>query len=222
MNSGNDPIQVSYKLTEKELREGLRKHGGVVVKILPVIGMVLIASGLSTLMQKPREYSSAGGPFLIGIFAFFLARAYTRPRQGGSRLLEEVKVTISDSGIESSNLVTTTRSTWDAYVRYVETENLFLVYYGSPLLLTLFPKRAFALQETDVFRGLLEHYLGSASKTYRKKITKKTLVFVIVVAIAVILLVVTNLMIRQREKSASVRFLEAADPLARMTFSEGK
>jgi hypothetical protein len=52
-------VKITYKLTEKDVREALGKHGGWRMRILPVIGVFQFVGGVWYLVSDPKM--KAGG-----------------------------------------------------------------------------------------------------------------------------------------------------------------
>jgi hypothetical protein len=182
-------MRVSYKLSEKDLLEARGKHGGPWIKLIPIIGILLVASGLGSLVPSSRQFPSAAGSIAMGLFLlFFLRLQVWLSFRRDTRLQDQFEAAISDSGIDVSSSTATSTYSWSAFTRYAETKNLFLV-YQSPQAFNVFPKRSFGLQEANEFRSLLDQKLGSASVAHRKRISPQTWIFLVVVALAAILLV---------------------------------
>ena len=183
-------MQITYKLNEQELLEASKSHGGVGIRVLPIVGTLLAIGGLVSLMQNPKHYPSSVGPIVVGLFLMFLLRFQVRQSfRRDTRLQGQFGAAISDSGIDVSSSTATSKYTWHAFTRYVETKNLFVVYHSSRLF-NIFPKHAFSREEAEAFRSLLNEKLGSASVAYRKTISPKTWAFLIVIAVSAILLVI--------------------------------
>ena len=122
-------MHISYQLTRDDVREALKRHGGFAMKSLPVFGFLLVAGALFTLFTKQGTYGSAFVSGMLGCFWILIPRWQARQAvKNASRILDPVEVTISDTGIDSSNSVAATRLNWEAFARYVETKNLLLVY----------------------------------------------------------------------------------------------
>ena len=77
---------------------------------------------------------------------------------------------------------------WTNFIRFLESNTLFLL-YTSPACFNIVPKRAFTPGETESFRGLLQEKLGVTMAAHRKKISPRVIVFLVVVAVALVLLV---------------------------------
>jgi len=193
-------VKVTYKLTEKDVREALVRHRGLGAKVAPIVGIFLCVMGVLGVVLDSTHSPLAFVPFFFGVFMFSLSRlqAWLMFRKGGSPLRDEVQAEISDSGFIGATAVTSSNSTWGAFTRYLESKNLFLI-YRSEMFFTIVPKRVFAAGEEGAVRSLLEEHLGAATKAYRRKIKPATWVWIVVVIIAIVLLVVSNVMIRKRD-----------------------
>jgi hypothetical protein len=180
-------MRISYRLSERDVLEARGKHGGLWIKVLPIVGLLLLAASSVTLIHDPRQFSSGIGAIVGGLFLiFFLRLQVWLSFRGDNRLRDQFDATISDSGIDVSSPKAASKYDWSAFVRYAETKNVFLV-YQAPQVFNVFPKRAFTAEEVDAFRNLLDRRLGAASIAYQKKISPRTWVFLIAVAIAAIM-----------------------------------
>lgn len=181
-------MRVSYKISKKDVFEAQVKHGGLWVKLQPMIGVFVLAASLVSLILDPKQLPTFVGGIVAGLFlTFFLKLQVWLSLRGDNRLRDQFEATISDSGIDVSSSKAASKYDWSAFVRYVETKNLFLV-YQAPQVFNVFPKRVFAAEELDAFRSLLDQRLGAASIAYRKTISPRTWAFLIVVAVAAIML----------------------------------
>jgi len=182
-------MRLEYRLTESDLLEAQGKHGGVWTRLLRIWGALLIAAGVGSLVMRPRHYSDAVLPILLGLFFLFGLRLLAlRSFRRDQRLQQHFEAIISESGIDSSSPTGSTKSTWGAFTRYVESKHLFLL-YQAPHVFSIFPKRAFAPGDEESFRALLNDKLGAASAAYGKRISPRTWIFLAVVTVSALLLV---------------------------------
>jgi hypothetical protein len=181
-------VKITYKLTEKDVREALVRHRGLGAKVTTVVGVFTCLMGASAFALDSTHSPLALIPFLFGALMLSLPwlQAQQMFRKGGSPLRDEVAAEISDSGFFGANSVSSSNSTWGAFVRYAESKNLFLV-YRSEMLFNIVPKRAFAAGEEEAVRGLLEEHLGGASKASRRKVPLTALYWVVIFGAAVVL-----------------------------------
>ena len=177
-------MHISFQLTKDDLQEALGKHGGLGMKVRSAVGFFMVAMTVLFLFLKQASWGAIV-PGAIGCLFICLPRLQTRQAiKNGGRILDPVETTISAVGIESANSVATTNLSWGAFIRDVETKNLFLV-YPSRQMLHIYPKRAFAPEEIETFRGMLEEHLGAATKAYRRRLSP-TLVWLIVFTVLTI------------------------------------
>jgi len=182
-------MRVSYKLSKGDVLEAKGKHAGLWIKVLPIFGIILLAGSLVSLVHDPKQFPSFVGAIVIGLFlTFFLRLQVWLAFRQDNRLQDQFEASISDSGIDVSSPKGASKYNWSAFVRYVETENLFLV-YQAPHVFNAFPKRVFTPEDVVAFRSLLDQKLGPASIAYRKRTSPLTWVFLIVVVLTAILLV---------------------------------
>jgi hypothetical protein len=181
-------MRVSYTLSEKDVFEARLKHRGLWVKVLPMIGVLVLAASFVSLIHDPKQFPNFVGGIVAGLFlTSYLKLQVWLSFRGDTRLKDQFEATISDSGIDVSSSRAASKYDWSAFVRYAETKNLFLV-YQAPQVFNVFPKRVFAPEEVHAFRSLLDQRLGAASIAHRKTISPQTWAFLIVVAVAAILL----------------------------------
>jgi len=181
-------VKITYKLTEKDVREALVRHRGRGAKVAAIVGIFMCLMSILSFILDSGHSPIAFVPFFFGALIFSLPwlQAQQMFRKGGSQLRDEATAEISDSGLIGANSVSSSNSTWGAFTRYTESKNLFLV-YRSEMLFNIVPKRAFAAGEEDAVRGLLEQHLGGASKASRRKIPLTALFWVVVFGSAVVL-----------------------------------
>src|SRR5262249_54125560 len=155
-NGGSVWMRISYKLSERDVLEARVQHGGLWVKALRLIGVLILAASLVSLMHDPKQFPSVVGGIVVGLFlTFFLKLQVWLSFRPDNRLQDQFEAIISDSGIDVSSSKAATKYDWSAFVRYAETKNLFVV-YQAPQAFNVFPKRAFVAQELDAFRSLLD------------------------------------------------------------------
>jgi hypothetical protein len=168
-------MRLEYRLTESDFLEAQEKHGGVWTKLLLIWGVLLIAAGVGSFVLRPRHYSDGILPILLGLFFLFGLRLLAlRSFRRDQRFQQPVEAIISDSGIDAFSPTGSTKSAWGAFIRYAESEHLFLLYQG-PHVFSIFPKRAFAPKDEESFRGLLNDKLGATSAAYGKRISPRIL-----------------------------------------------
>jgi len=85
------------------------------------------------------------------LIPFSVRRAYSKDK----RLHGEFSAEISESGIGISSPDSQTQMNWKGFIRFFETKNLFVLYHSAQLFNT-FPKRAFAPEQLEEVRSLLQ------------------------------------------------------------------
>jgi hypothetical protein len=65
---------------------------------------------------------------------------------------------VDDDGLRSSSDISTSETKWGAFVKFRETPNVFMVYFGGNIFRVI-PKRAFAASQLEEFRELLRRKL---------------------------------------------------------------
>ena len=149
----------------------------------------MLAAGLVSLVHDPKQFPTLVGALVVSLFFIFAVRLQVwLSFRRDNRLQDQFEAVISDNGIDVASSRADSKYDWSAFLRYAETKSLFLV-YQAPRVFNIFPKRAFAAEEVDEFRRLLDRKLGAASVAYRKRISPRTWAILIVVAISAILLV---------------------------------
>ena len=135
------------------------KNSGLASRVavygLPVIGILLIAAAVLNLWSYPRSWAPSifcvvWGMFLLLWRRFALSRSFAKAKG----LQQAFDVEISDDGVELSNRNGKTLSRWPAIEKFVESDDLFLLFCGQRTFHAI-PKRAFAAGDADRFRELL-------------------------------------------------------------------
>jgi hypothetical protein len=196
-------MRIEYTLSEKDFLEAQRAHSGWSSRLLPVFGGLLMLAGIFNFVQDQKHPGNAVAAFFIGAALalnrrILLAYSYRQDK----RLHDRVVVTFSDEGIEVSASTGSSTLAWSAFGRYVESNNVFVLYQG-PACLNIFPKRSFSSGEADEFRTLVHQKLGRGDKMARKGLSPSAWVFVVVVAVAfVLMLIVIRNAVRQSPPSS--------------------
>ncbi len=184
MTPGEPVIRATYRLSAHNLYGARAAHAGWSQRLIQIFGAFLILFGLLGLIARP--HSQIWLPIVIGVVLIFrlrIASALSRDRQ--SRM--ETEMTASDAGIDLRVEDTISRFEWPMFLRYTETNDLFLL-YTRPNVFHLVPKRALAAGDLQPFSDLLRNKLGERSAAYSKRAAPKTAAFLAVIAIAITLL----------------------------------
>lgn len=126
---------------------------------LPIIGMLLIGASVLNLWNSPHSWVPSVFCIFWGMFLLFWRRlALARTFAKAKGLQQAFDVEISDQGIELSNLSGKTLSRWPAVEKFVESDELFVLFCGQRTFHAI-PKRAFAADDAARFRELLHQKL---------------------------------------------------------------
>jgi hypothetical protein len=124
---------------------------------------VLLALGSLEIYELGFE--KAGPSVLLGLlwiscpFLFFRSRV-KKDFERHPNLSREYSLHVDGSGIRLTNELSETGGKWPVYVKFQETRNLFMLYYGTRMFLIV-PKRIFAGTELDQFRELISRNISS-------------------------------------------------------------
>src|SRR5947209_3218919 len=155
-------MRVQYKISRDDIIEANRTLNGGILPIMQVVGYVMMVLGVADMIIALVHHQSiktqfvpvvAGAYFAFGWTAM-VRNAYKRDR----RLHQNFQAEITEGGIEASTLNASSRYAWDAFRRWSETANLFLLFQG-PKTYSPYPKRAFSIEEAEEFRMLLTRYV---------------------------------------------------------------
>ncbi len=163
-------MRITYTITAQDLVEANRLHfsrGGpssirMSLKMMFVAGLLIIVAILANLILNPGTAQLARvipmlllALFLVSLttvlIPFSVRRAYSKDK----RLHGEFSAEISESGIGISSPDSQTQMNWKGFIRFFETKNLFVLYHSAQLFNT-FPKRAFAPEQLEEVRSLLQ------------------------------------------------------------------
>jgi len=182
-------MQATYNLSEKDLLEGQTCHAGVLFRMGQLFGAVLLIAGLGGIVFA-EERLQALIPVLIGLILLFrihLSAKLLFKRDFAGQ--DEIKLAVSDSGIEFLTGKGSGNLKWSAFLRYTETKHLFMLYSQSNIF-NLIPKRAFDPQDLLEFRQMLQQNLAARSATYDGRVSPKIIVLLAVVIVMAVLLFV--------------------------------
>jgi hypothetical protein len=121
--------------------------------LIYIIGdVVLVSLGLTLGMSTVTVL--AGSLILAKGLSFAHSLWLRRDFRRHPNFARPVQMQIDDAGLHSESDVWSGHTKWDTYVKYGETENLFLLYLGARSV-EVIPKRAFSGEETEEFRRLV-------------------------------------------------------------------
>ncbi len=186
IHNGIELMQIKYRVTAADFAEASAKA----VRPLQIFGGLILVAGVLVVVTNPHGVTESPIPIALalvfGLFLIFgwripVSRAYRADR----RLQQEWSATIGEEGIELQGEAAKAEYSWRAFVRFVETKNLFVLYH-SPRLYNAFPKRSFAPGEADAFRALAQQKVIPVPQKQPNVI--KTIVFWLVIALSAVLL----------------------------------
>jgi hypothetical protein len=136
-------MRITYQLSKKDFSEAVGQHGGAWMKISVVLGLALLLLGMAYLALNPRQFPTPIGVIAGGLALAFSGRLRTHAAFGDKRLQNKIEAVLSDEGVEIATPTATSKLSWDAFTRYAETKNLFMIYQSANTF-NILPKRAFA------------------------------------------------------------------------------
>jgi hypothetical protein len=193
------PMELTYDLTQRDFYDSFMAHRrrtpalmwsfrllfGLTF-IFPVIGVAVLATDrqAEVVTVAPLFALAAFWAIFIWVIPWWSARSqfWQQPAAQGSKTM-----TLDGSGIHWRWRNGQAHIEWTNFIRFLESKTVFLL-YTSPACFNIVPKRAFAPDQTDSFRSLLEEKLGAASRPRRKKLSPQVLVFLAVIVSALVLL----------------------------------
>jgi hypothetical protein len=89
------------------------------------------------------------------------SRAGRRAFSGRPELAQDYTVDADESGIVFSGAISRMQWSWAAFIKFAESEKLFLIYL-SPCAFVILPKRILSPDESDHFRELLRQKLPAS------------------------------------------------------------
>jgi hypothetical protein len=196
-------MRIEYTLSENEFVEAQRAHAGWPGRVLPFFGGLLTLASVVNLAQDRNHLSTGVAGILIGgALAFgwriLVSYSYRKDR----RLHGKFAATFSDNGIEVLSSSGSSNNAWEGFTRYEETKRLFLFFQG-PACFHMFPKNCFAPGECEALRVLVQQKVAGGDNMSRKGLSPAVWVFVVVVAVAfVLMLIVIRNAVRQSAPSS--------------------
>jgi uncharacterized protein (DUF58 family) len=164
-------MEIRYQCELKDYEEVLAARDGKPLKnriLLALLGLLAIMVLVATLfvlfgisLFPATIFVCVGLPILTALSSAIFR---SRKRRGFHRhpnFSRPHVARIDENGLHVESEVYTSDTKWTAYVKYQETQNLFLLYPGARLV-QAFPKRAFSDQQADEFRHLAQTKLPMA------------------------------------------------------------
>lgn len=195
-------MTVTYELVQRDFYEALlagRNRSALTKWFLRFITFMWVAFAVITLLGiavRPdlQPQKNLLPIVLLGMFWMFIfwgspwlaarSQFWKQPSAQGPRTL-----LLDAAGIHWQWSGGSADVEWRHFVRFQETKNQFLL-YSSPAIVNVVPKRALTLDQMVAFRQLItENLPQGAASAYQNKISPRTWVFLVVVAVAFVLLV---------------------------------
>jgi hypothetical protein len=152
-------IETKYRCNVDDYVEAQRAHMKSARGYRIVLGLGALCLVFSAFDLYEMGFSHAAPAILLGLFwiscpfLFFTTRC-RRDFKKHPNLSREYTFRADESGIHLRSDVSDHGGKWEVYVRFRETKNLFLLYYGARMFLMI-PKRALQGTGEDAFRGLI-------------------------------------------------------------------
>jgi len=136
-------------------------------RVLPWVGgAVLVMQSLYLALVPNRDIEFTIIGLLVGFYllysGFALRRYFRRLYQKDHRFKHDFTAEISDQGIHVSTPFSDGLLKWNAFVRFLESNGIFMVFIAQ-WNFVIFPKRAFAPGDADEFRATLQRNIAPAT-----------------------------------------------------------
>jgi hypothetical protein len=129
--------------------------------------LVFIFCSAAILSIVDKRPTFAGTVFPLVVCVVFLLAVWTVPQyswkkafQKDRSLQQEVTAQISEDGIHFVTANSDARTNWGLFVRYLESEKIFVLYQSNQIMNVL-PKRSFGPGEVEQFQQLLQQKVPS-------------------------------------------------------------
>lgn len=167
-------MKIVYRITEQDFMEARDLfianekpwYRRLSRRLMPWIGgFVLLMQVLYLIVVPHRDVGFTVIGFLVGLYllycGFALRRYFRRLYQKDQRFKHDFTAEISDQEIHVITPFADSRMKWNGFVRFLESNDIFMVFIAQ-WNFVIFPKRAFAPGEADVFRTNLQRNISPA------------------------------------------------------------
>jgi hypothetical protein len=168
-------MKITYRVTREDYLSAVNlffknqkpRYRRVFRFILPWLGVVLLLLEIFSEFVLPhRDPVTVVAGTVMGLYfvycgfalRFYFRRAYKK----NPVYRHEFSADISDDGIHVVTATSETQYKWAGFVRYIESDNLFMLYLTDVNYVAL-PKHAFTPGEIETFQGLLQNHISIAS-----------------------------------------------------------
>jgi hypothetical protein len=165
-------MHIEYQITEDDFASAGRlavqtksKFAAIQRYVLVMLGALLIAVGV---LAAIAENSLSGlwptliwGSILLGIAALygFYGYQFRRIYRKAPLLRERRTLDIDDHNIQFRTESSEGRSTWDAYIKFAENKDTFILFQQGNQIFVPIPQRDLSPPQVDDLRTLLEAHL---------------------------------------------------------------
>jgi hypothetical protein len=167
-------MTINFQFTLEDYQDGFRAHlrkGASLytrwmLKIITVAGFLLVAMGILLVATGQRNLSTWLTPAVLGCLWIWIGTGRNYQRVAKSQftknpmLRQPRTVEITSDGIKTDAGVSSSDVRWEAYLRSVESDKVFLL-YTSPACFVIIPKRVLQPSQTDELREVLQTHIGN-------------------------------------------------------------
>ena len=166
-------MKIVYRVSEADYMEArrlftanekpqYRRYSRLVMPWIGAADLVIVALYLVVLPHPDNGFVVVGST--VGLFllycGFALKRYFRKLYRKDHRFKHDFTAEISHSGICLVTPFSEGQMTWNAFVRFLESEMIFMVFIAE-WNFPIFPKRAFSSDEAEQFRSLLQGNIHS-------------------------------------------------------------
>lgn len=178
------PLQAAYRLTAEDFKKAQVQHKGLPGRFLQLVGVIVILCALPSLLA--HQYIQGIVGVVVGSFlAFGTGLVASRTFKKETSLQLETKVVVSEEGLMFTNPRGESRLNWGAFLRYIETEDIFVLYVQSRMFYIL-PKRSFPTEDILTIREMFNRHITGPSSRGRLS-GMRAFLFAFVIAAAIVL-----------------------------------
>ena len=168
------PIEFQFTLDDyrKAFRAHIKKGASAftrwILRLCIPFGAFLLLGGISLLMNGQRAMNVVLPPFALGALWIWIGMGgsyWLSARKQFAKnpaLRQPRRVEINDAGVQIDAGVASSQQSWQAYVRYVESKDSFLL-YTSPACFNIVPKRVLQPEQVNELRETLKSNIGKAA-----------------------------------------------------------
>ncbi|WP_221392638.1 YcxB family protein [Dyadobacter sp. NIV53] len=164
-------IQISYKLTEKEVHQSLLdiSNSRFITKLLRIVGSILLAVMVyittARLINGTLNFSLYYAfPFFLAIYLTFVSEITAKIQASNlvkkkNPFIELTMVKIYETGFKVKGETYNKQLVWNKLNSIVETKEFFIL-KETEIMASVLPKRVFTPEETTEFKNLIRTITG--------------------------------------------------------------